>query len=745
MIVCCFTDRRRAEILVAIASVRAQTVPPDEVVVVVDHNPGLLAWLRDELAGVVLVPNTGSRGLTGARNTGVERSGSDIVVFLDDDAAAEPTWLADLLSEYADPDVVAVGGRIDPDWAGTKPPWFPAEFGWVVGCSYTGQPRDRAVVRNVIGANMSFRRQVVREVGGFRQELGRIGTLPAGCEETELCIRATARTGGQVVYQPRAVVSHRVSPDRGRWSYFRSRCLAEGRSKAVVARLAGSDQALSTERSYVTRVLPVGVLRALRAGVAGDPGGFGRAAAIVAGLVLTVTGYVGGRAGRRWPAAPVSTVPPQPPAAPGPGIWCGQMELSGGDGFSAAAPHRPGQSTARVLVRLHGRPLGYLSVPAPDGRLDADDLRRRAWETYRDRITEHLGGDGHDVGPADRGAPPPLPGPTHTCTDRLEPVETVSVVVCTRQRSDILAGCLASLRDLTYPRLEVIVVDNAPVDDATRDLVRRVQELDARFHYVVERRPGLSCARNAGLAHATGSIVAYTDDDVVVDPRWVEGIVRGFRTGSEVACVTGMVCSAGIDGQVEAYFDARAASWWNRCRTELFELRKPPLDSPLFPFTPAAFGTGANCAFDRTFLVGSGGFDEALGAGSRTRGGEDVDKFVDTLLRGRAIVYEPSAIVWHHHRSDRAGLLRQMFGYGSGLTAFVVKLLTRRATAVQVVTRIPLGVRRALGNRAATSRSLASVPVPRGAALVETIGMLAGPYLYAAARRGNHRQRAGRR
>lgn len=726
VVVCCYTDRRRPEILAAVASVQAQTLAPDEIVVVVDHNPGLLDWLRGRLTGVRLLTNAHSAGLTGARNTGVEASGGDVVAFLDDDAAADPQWLAALLAEYADPDVVAVGGRIDPDWATPRPSWFPAEFGWVIGCSYLGQPTDRATVRNVIGANMSFRRAVIEQVGGFRHELGRIGTLPAGCEETELCIRATAQTGGRVIYQPRAVVSHRVPPGRGEWSYFRSRCIGEGRSKAVVAALAGREQALSTERGYVTRVLPVGFLRGLRAGVSGEPGGFGRAAAITVGLALTVTGYVTGTLAARVRRAP------EPAAA---GVWCAEIELSAPDGVTAGVAHLPHQGSARVLVRLHGDPLGYVTVPAAGGRPDRDEVHRVAWRDLSDRIVEHLVADGHEA-PDGRGD---LPVPAPTCTNRVEPDELVSVVVCTRERSEILETALASVRELTYPWLEVIVVDNAPGDSGTRDVVRRFQDGDERFRYVVEPHPGLSRARNAGLAHARGAFVAYTDDDVTVDPLWVHGLVKGFRSRPDVACVTGLVATAGIDGPIEAYFDARAGSWWNRCRSEVFDMHADRPDSPLFPYTPAMFGTGANVAFERSFLTDSEGFDEALGAGTRTRGGEDIDKFVDTLFRGRAIAYEPAAIVWHRHRGDRAGLLWQMFGYGTGLTAFVAKHLSRRATARQVLARVPSGVGRALSNRSETATRL-DAPAPRGAAAMEALGYLAGPCLYAAERRAGRRR-----
>lgn len=298
VVICCYTERRWPEIVAAVRSVQAQTRPADALIVVVDHNPALQERVRAALPEVTVEANRHGRGLAGARNTGMELSTDDVVVFLDDDAEADPGWLAALAAEYAYPRVVAAGGRIDPVWEGRRPGWFPPEFDWVVGCSYRGQPAERTVVRNVIGANMSFRRVPALAVGGFGEELGRgAGSLPLGCEETELCIRLTATTGGQIVYQPRAVVRHRVPGDRGTAAYFRARCYAEGLSKAAVTALVGADSALAAEREYTARVLPSGVVRGIRDGVRyRDRAAAGRAVAIVAGLTVTVAGYARGRA-----------------------------------------------------------------------------------------------------------------------------------------------------------------------------------------------------------------------------------------------------------------------------------------------------------------------------------------------------------------------------------------------------------------------------------------------------------------
>jgi GT2 family glycosyltransferase len=292
VVICAFTDARWTQLVRAVASVHAQTSQVHELIVVIDHNEQLYQRAKEHLRARVL-RNTSTQGLSGARNTGLATATGNVVVFLDDDAYAESDWLANLLEPYQDPTVVAVGGHVVPAFDAGRPPFLPSEFDWVVGCSYRGLPTVPADVRNVIGANMSFRRSVFDDVGGFAVSLGRIGSRPLGCEETELCIRATAGSGGRVVLQPSARVHHQVPAARTTWAYFRSRCFAEGLSKAAVARLAGPRRGLASERSYVSRTLPSGVALSLLDAVrTRRASGVTRAAAIVSGLGITTAGYV---------------------------------------------------------------------------------------------------------------------------------------------------------------------------------------------------------------------------------------------------------------------------------------------------------------------------------------------------------------------------------------------------------------------------------------------------------------------
>lgn len=296
VVICAYTKARWAQLEAAVASALEQSHRAAEVLVVIDHCDELIAW-AERLPGVRVLANLEAPGLSGARNTGVAAATAQIVAFLDDDAFAEPTWLQEMVAHYEDPTVVGVGGLVLPVWRAAEPAWLPPEFRWVVGCSYTGQPEQTAVVRNPIGASMSFRRAQLVEVGGFSHTVGRIGNTPLGCEETELSIRLASRfPKSRILQEPRSVVHHHVPPERARWAYFRRRCWGEGLSKAQVARLADPRQALSAERRYATTTLPAGIARDLRAGFRQrDPQRVKRAAASLAGLVITGAGYAVGR------------------------------------------------------------------------------------------------------------------------------------------------------------------------------------------------------------------------------------------------------------------------------------------------------------------------------------------------------------------------------------------------------------------------------------------------------------------
>lgn len=296
VVICCFTPRRLDDLLAARASLERQTRPPDRVIVVVDHNDELYAVLRDVLNDTTVVRNTGARGLSDARNTGISTAAdADIVLFLDDDAVAEQTWVERMLAPFADADVVGVSGYALPFWdAPGRPPWFPDEFLWVVGCSHRGLPEDGGTLRNPVGCAMAFRREALAEAGAFATDLGRVGGSAAGCEETELSLRLVAAApGSRIVLARAARVHHRVTPDRQRFAYLVRRCVGEGRSKALVARRHPGASALRTERRFVAVTLFSAIARALGRTVRHLEGAaLARVGVIAVGLGATVAGFV---------------------------------------------------------------------------------------------------------------------------------------------------------------------------------------------------------------------------------------------------------------------------------------------------------------------------------------------------------------------------------------------------------------------------------------------------------------------
>jgi O-antigen biosynthesis protein len=296
VVICTYDEVRWAALVRAVTSVVHARPGPGEVIVVVDHNPALLERAQGALPVARAVANCGPRGLSGARNSGIATAQAPVVAFLDDDAVADPDWLTRLATPYREPEVVAVGGRALPAWENARPRWWPEEFDWVVGCSYRGMPQGRQSVRNLMGCNMSFRRDVFDAVGTFTPGIGRLGTKPVGCEETELCIRLSQRwPGARIVYEPDAVVHHEVPAARASWAYFRRRCFAEGQSKAMVAAARGQEAALATERGYVVRALPAGIARSLAAAATERRlECLGRAVSIAAGVAVAGAGYAHG-------------------------------------------------------------------------------------------------------------------------------------------------------------------------------------------------------------------------------------------------------------------------------------------------------------------------------------------------------------------------------------------------------------------------------------------------------------------
>jgi hypothetical protein len=281
---------RRDGLTAAVASALSQD--PGEVVVAVDHHAGLYDWVRDHLPDVIPVHHQGISGASATRNAGARAATGSILVFLDDDAVARPGWLRNLIMPLARPEVIGVGGRVEPIWLGGAPEWMPEEFLWVVGASYRGLPVTAAPVRNVWSENMAVGRTDFWSVGGFREGFGKTGRRSQP-EDTDLCLRLTGEARGRTWwYEPSALIGHRVPPDRGTFRFFVQRCYNEGQGKAEVAMLLGRQQGLRDERQHASQTLPAGIRRELRRAVtAGEPAAGQRALAIGAGLAAAGLGY----------------------------------------------------------------------------------------------------------------------------------------------------------------------------------------------------------------------------------------------------------------------------------------------------------------------------------------------------------------------------------------------------------------------------------------------------------------------
>jgi GT2 family glycosyltransferase len=305
--------------------------------------------------------------------------------------------------------------------------------------------------------------------------------------------------------------------------------------------------------------------------------------------------------------------------------------------------------------------------------------------------------------------------------------EPFTVIVCTRERPATLKNCLESLRRLEYPAFDVLVVDNGSRTPETKNVVE--QMADPRFTYAFEPRPGLSIARNTGVRLAANAYLAFTDDDVVVDPHWLTGLMAGFHRSRDVECVTGAVPTAQLESPAQAYFDQRVA-WASDLPAQIYSLEQPPPGDALFPFRFGSYGTGANFAVKRESVLGLGGFDELLGVGSPTGGGEDIDYFVRALLADAALAREPGAIVWHLHRRDVSDLRKQIADYGLGLGAVIAKLAFSRRLPM-VLLRVSNGYRQA--------RAMTTVPTSadvdwKELRTAELLGIVKGAFVYVTSR-----------
>jgi GT2 family glycosyltransferase len=295
----------------------------------------------------------------------------------------------------------------------------------------------------------------------------------------------------------------------------------------------------------------------------------------------------------------------------------------------------------------------------------------------------------------------------------------------------MLARCLDSLLAGDHPETEIVVVDNAPSDSRSAQLL--ATRYRGRVRYEVEPVPGLANAHNRGVRSASGEIVAFTDDDVVADRRWLAAIADAFTTEPGVGAVTGLIMPAELDTPAQLLLERHGGYAKGFERTS-FDLAGARPGDPLFPFTVGQVGSGANMAFATTALRDVGGFDPALGAGTRARGGDDLSALFTVLAAGHRIVYEPGALVWHTHARTNDALRRQARGYGIGLGAYLTSALLHRPDLVpHAVRNAPAAARHAFAGGNERNRRRYS-GWPASLARAERVGIMTGPIAYGLSR-----------
>jgi GT2 family glycosyltransferase len=383
---------------------------------------------------------------------------------------------------------------------------------------------------------------------------------------------------------------------------------------------------------------------------------------------------------------------------------------------------QPPYTAAWILVCQAGRPLGSIEIALHDPVITAAELEREvrgqlgdAWDTGRPAAQE-----------------PPLP------------LARASVVVPTNfGRPAELRRCLKRLGELDHPDYEVIVVDNRPADAPAADIE------GARV--VREPRPGISAARNRGISVATGEIIAFTDDDVQVHPGWLSALGRRFARQPHLSAVSGLVMPLELETQAQILFE-QSGSGLDRGYAPLtferagrFRVRRRDERSGVAEvrslYLTGEFGLGSNMAFRTAVLQAAGGFDEALGVGTPTRGGEDLAMFVELLTAGHQTGYEPTAIIEHQHRATMADLDRQIYGYGLGFTAMLTAVTLRDPRhALGLAAIVPAWLRSLRAESSVKSVNRAE-DYPPGLARAEFRGMAAGPLAYLRARRARSQWR----
>src|SRR5436305_3274740 len=402
---------------------------------------------------------------------------------------------------------------------------------------------------------------------------------------------------------------------------------------------------------------------------------------------------------------------------------------------------------ALCLVRLHTQPLGMVELTLNNyGTMSAETLAHSIWQILGEQVNRHLLQDGL-VPLSTLGTQGIISSTAPACLKEQErflaSAPFASVIVATRNRPALLQRCLTALLALRYPHYEIIVVDNAPSSSATMDFIKRAYGHLPHVRYAREDRPGLSHARNRGIHEARGEIIAITDDDVVVDPYWLQELVRGFQASHKAVCVSGLVLPMELETQAQGWFE-QYGGYSKGFSRRLFDMYEHHPRTPLFPYTAGTLGTGANIAFTAAYLREIGGFAADLGAGTLAKGGEDLAIFFQIVTQGHTLVYEPAALLYHPHHRNYPELCKQMYCYGAGLTAYLTKMVIDQPTLVfDLIKKIPYGIFFTFSTRSSQNKRKSAF-YPKELTKLELRGMLHGPLAYLRSRWALRRLQQGR-
>lgn len=390
-------------------------------------------------------------------------------------------------------------------------------------------------------------------------------------------------------------------------------------------------------------------------------------------------------------------------------------------------------SVAMTLVRIHGEPLGIIELELDNGRIGPEDYAPLVWAEFSASLNQHLEADGLPRVDALPAAGLNAARPGSSCEkareQALAKAPMASVVIATRERAEQLARCLESFRDVIYPRYEVLIIDNAPQTSSTADLVQHMKAYLTNLRYIREDRKGVSVAHNRGIEEARGEMIVFLDDDVVVDPYWLIELARGFEAEENVGCVTSLVIPMELETEAQLLFE-RYDGFNRGYERRIFDMGKHRMKNIYYPYSVGHCGTGASMAFTREAIRAIGGQDPALGPGTPTFAGDDMDTFFLMITHGYQLVYNPTSIALHQHRRSYEELRDQVYNYGVGLTAYLTKcLFSDLRRALGLLTRIPPGLYNLLASRSSRNTTRGR-DFPADLARIEWAGMLYGPIAY---------------